>query len=189
MDCIVHGVTELDTPEQLSLSLSCFETFYFVLTMLTEPINNVAIVSGRQQKDSVIPIHVSSPIQWTWTWANSGRWWGTGKPGMLQSTRSRRVGLDLVTEQQQKTHIHSPPILPSHPGHHITLSSSMWGPPFLSLLVHPGLSVGETLGIRRRSWWRENGEGMSHKSPTCRSSASQPRLSAYRPTWLSWQRA
>ena len=63
MDCIVHRVAELDTPEQLSLS--CFETFYFVLTMLTEPINSVAIVSDRQQKDSVIPIHVSSPIQWT----------------------------------------------------------------------------------------------------------------------------
>ena len=30
--------------------------------MLTEPINSVVIVSGRQQKDSVIPIHVSSPI-------------------------------------------------------------------------------------------------------------------------------
>ena len=25
------------------------------------------------------------PIQWTWTWANSGRWWGTGRPGVLQS--------------------------------------------------------------------------------------------------------
>ena len=24
----------------------------------------------------------ASPIQWTWTWANSGRWWGTGGPGM-----------------------------------------------------------------------------------------------------------
>ena len=22
-------------------------------------------------------------IQWTWTWANSGRWWGTGRPGVL----------------------------------------------------------------------------------------------------------
>ena len=22
--------------------------------------------------------------QWTWTWANSERWWGTGKPGVLQ---------------------------------------------------------------------------------------------------------
>ena len=24
-----------------------------------------------------------SPFQWTWTWANSGRCWGTGRPGML----------------------------------------------------------------------------------------------------------
>ena len=28
---------------------------------------------------------MTSPMQWTWTWANSGRWWGTGRPGMLQS--------------------------------------------------------------------------------------------------------
>ena len=32
---------------------------------------------------------VASPMQWTWTWANSGRWWGTGRPGMLQSTESQ----------------------------------------------------------------------------------------------------
>ena len=28
---------------------------------------------------------MSSPTQWTWVWANSRRWWRTGKPGMLQS--------------------------------------------------------------------------------------------------------
>ena len=29
---------------------------------------------------------VASPMQWTWTWANSwGKWWGTGSSGMLQS--------------------------------------------------------------------------------------------------------
>ena len=33
-------------------------------------------------------------IQWTWTWANSGSWWGTGKPGMLQSMGSWRVRHD-----------------------------------------------------------------------------------------------
>ena len=27
----------------------------------------------------------ASLMEWTWTWANSGRWWGTGRPGMLQS--------------------------------------------------------------------------------------------------------
>ena len=39
--------------------------------------------------------------QWTWIWASSLRWWKTGKPGMLQSLGSQRVGHDRVTEQQQ----------------------------------------------------------------------------------------
>ena len=26
-----------------------------------------------------------SPTQWAWVWVNSGSWWWTGKPGMLQS--------------------------------------------------------------------------------------------------------
>ena len=34
---------------------------------------------------------IASPMQGTWTWANSGRWWGTGSPGMLQSMGSQRV--------------------------------------------------------------------------------------------------
>ena len=43
-----------------------------------------------------------SPIQWTWIWANSRRWWRTGEPGMLQSMGSQRVGHDLATEEQQR---------------------------------------------------------------------------------------
>ena len=39
--------------------------------------------------------------QWTWVWASSGRWWWTGKPGLLQSMGSQRIGHDWVTEQQQ----------------------------------------------------------------------------------------
>ena len=27
----------------------------------------------------------SIPMQWTWPWTNCGGWWGTGRPGMLQS--------------------------------------------------------------------------------------------------------
>ena len=42
------------------------------------------------------------PRQWTWTRANSRRWWGTGKLGVLQSMGSRGVRQDLVTEQQQQ---------------------------------------------------------------------------------------
>ena len=44
---------------------------------------------------------MASPMQWTWSWANFGRWWGTGRPGVLQSMGLQRVGHDLVTEQQQ----------------------------------------------------------------------------------------
>ena len=41
---------------------------------------------------------MASPIWWTWVWINSGSWWWTRKPGMLQSMGSQRVGHDLVTE-------------------------------------------------------------------------------------------
>ena len=36
--------------------------------------------------------------QWTWVWVNSRNWWWTGKPGVLQSIGSQRVGHDWVTE-------------------------------------------------------------------------------------------
>ena len=39
-----------------------------------------------------------SPTQWTWVWANYGRWWRTGKPGMLQSLESQRIKHDWATE-------------------------------------------------------------------------------------------
>ena len=46
---------------------------------------------------------MASPTQWTWVWAH-GSWWWTGKPGMLRSMKSQRVGLseDLNGTEQQK---------------------------------------------------------------------------------------
>ena len=41
---------------------------------------------------------MASPTLWTRVWASSGRWWRTGKPGMLQSMGSQRDGQDRVTE-------------------------------------------------------------------------------------------
>ena len=43
------------------------------------------------------------PMQWTWTWANFGRWWGSERPGVLQSLGLQRVGHDWETDQQQQT--------------------------------------------------------------------------------------
>ena len=41
---------------------------------------------------------MASPTQWTWVWVNSGSWWWTGRPGVLQSMGSERVGHDWATE-------------------------------------------------------------------------------------------
>ena len=34
----------------------------------------------------------------TWVWVNSGSWWQTGRPGVLQSMGLQRVGCDWATE-------------------------------------------------------------------------------------------
>ena len=36
--------------------------------------------------------------QWTWVWVDSGSWWWTGRPGVLQFMGSQRVGHDWATE-------------------------------------------------------------------------------------------
>ena len=41
---------------------------------------------------------MASLTQWTWVWVNSGSWWWTGRPGMLQSIVSQRVGHDWGAE-------------------------------------------------------------------------------------------
>ena len=43
---------------------------------------------------------MASLMQWTWTWANSRRWWETGSPGVLQSMGSQRFRHDWMNEQQ-----------------------------------------------------------------------------------------
>ena len=41
---------------------------------------------------------VASLTRWTWVWVNSGSWWWTGRPGMLQFMGWQRVRHDWVTE-------------------------------------------------------------------------------------------
>ena len=45
----------------------------------------------------------SSLTQWTGVWANSRRWWWTGKPDELQSMELQRVGDYWEKEQQQQS--------------------------------------------------------------------------------------
>ena len=41
---------------------------------------------------------MATPTQWTWVWVNSWSWWWTGRPGVLQSMGSQRVGHDWACE-------------------------------------------------------------------------------------------
>ena len=41
---------------------------------------------------------MASLTRWTWVWVNSGSWWWTGRPGVLQFMGSQRVRQDWVTE-------------------------------------------------------------------------------------------
>ena len=71
----------------------------------------------RQKRASEDEMLDTPLILRTWTWANSGKWWRTGKPGELQCMGWQRVGRGWKTEQQQenfnilkllseKSHIH-----------------------------------------------------------------------------------
>ena len=50
-----------------------------------------------------LPLYLSfgwmaSPTRWAWVWVNSGSWWWTGWPGVLQFMESQRAGHDWATE-------------------------------------------------------------------------------------------
>ena len=41
---------------------------------------------------------MASGTGWTWSWVNSGRWWWTGRPGVLRFMGSQKLGHDWATE-------------------------------------------------------------------------------------------
>ena len=50
---------------------------------------------SRQEYWSALPFR---SLSWTWIWVNSGSWWWTGRPGVLQSMRLPRVRHNWETE-------------------------------------------------------------------------------------------
>ena len=51
---------------------------------------------------------MASPTCWTWVWVNSGSWWWTGRPGMLQFMGSQTVGHDWATELNWYKNVKAP---------------------------------------------------------------------------------
>ena len=52
---------------------------------------------GQEEKGTTED-EMASPTRWAWVWVNSGSWWWTGRPGVLQFMESQRVGHNWATE-------------------------------------------------------------------------------------------
>ena len=55
-------------------------------------------IEGRRRRGQHMVRWLDGTVtQWKWVWVSSGSWWWTGKPSVLQSMGSQRVGHDWVT--------------------------------------------------------------------------------------------
>ena len=99
---------ELDHKESWAPKNWCFWTVVLEETLEspfdskeTQPVhtkgNQSWIFIGRADAEAETA-ETPTPTRWTWVWASSGSWWWTGKPGVLQSMGSERVGHDWATE-------------------------------------------------------------------------------------------
>ena len=89
-ECSLEGL-------MLKLKLQSLATWCEELTHLKRPWCWERLKAGRDGDDRIRWLD-GIPTQWKWVWVNSGSWWWTGKPGVLQSMGSQRVGHDCVTE-------------------------------------------------------------------------------------------
>ena len=91
---------------------------------------------------------MASPTQWTWVWVNSGSWWWTGRPGVLQFMGWQRVRHDWTTELNTKgmhyennikyIPVHSNPFLSNKDfdlSNNIVLDILLWLFPSLKLIL------------------------------------------------------
>ena len=90
-ECSLKGLMLTKTPNILA-------TWCKELTHLKRPWCWERLKMEREGADRGWDGWMASPTQWTWIWINSGNCWWAGRPGMLQSMGSQRVGHDWATE-------------------------------------------------------------------------------------------
>ena len=86
----------------LKLKLQCFGHLMWLINSLGKTLMLGKIESQRRRGWQRMRWLDISLIQWTWISANSGRWWRTGKSGVLQPMGSQSVRHDWTIEQQQQ---------------------------------------------------------------------------------------
>ena len=95
------------------------------LTHLKRPWCWERLKAGGEGHDRGWDGWMASPIQWTWVWVNSGSWWWTGRPGVLQFMGSQRVAYAWATELIWKYSSFSPAQFFSaqdfFPGHKVSI--------------------------------------------------------------------
>ena len=72
--------------------------FFGHLTHLKRPWCWERLRAGGEEDDGGWGGWMASPTQWTQVCVSSGSWWWTGRPGVLQSMGSQRVGHNWATE-------------------------------------------------------------------------------------------
>ena len=82
----------------LKLNFQYFGHLMRKLTHLKSPWCWERLRAGGEGDDRGWDGWMASLTRWTWVWVNSGNWWWTGRPGMLQSMGSQRIGHNWVTE-------------------------------------------------------------------------------------------
>ena len=82
----------------LKQKLQCFGHLMWRTDSLEKTLILGKIEGRRRRGQQRMKWWMASPTRWTWVWASSGSWWRTGKPGMLQSMGSQRIGQNWVTE-------------------------------------------------------------------------------------------
>ena len=82
----------------LKLKLQHLHTWCGELTHLKRSWYSERLRVGGKVDDRGWDCWMASPTQWSWVWVSSGSWWWTGKPGVLHSMGSQRVGHDWVAE-------------------------------------------------------------------------------------------
>ena len=87
------GRTDFEAETPNTLATWCKE-----LTHLKRPWYWERLKAGGEGDDRGWDGWMASLTQWTWVWVNSGSWWYTGRPGVLQFMGSQRVGQDWATE-------------------------------------------------------------------------------------------
>ena len=108
-----------------TLATSCEE-----LTHLKRPWYWERLRAGWEEDDREWDDWMTTPTQWTWVWVASNSWWWTGRPGMLQSMGSQKIGHDWGTKlnwtvSRRLVQAGSPALAPS-PSHALPDDVATW---------------------------------------------------------------